>query len=124
MEMIADYIIDNFHYLKPSEIKYCFRKGIFQGDTFNKLDCNIIGKWIKLYDKSRDDEMYSKTQDINKKNNDDNEKTISYDEHMAILKQKADGGDKESEEIYKSYSKIFKTSKSRENFKKNHHLKK
>ena len=116
MEMIADYIIDNFHYLKPSEIKYCFHKGIFTGETYNKLDCNIIGKWIKSYDMMRDDETSSRSL-----SNEQETKTMldgieGYEMMIQSLVDRAKDGDKDAIESLKRW----KLSDSRMAFKERH----
>lgn len=116
MRMIADYVIDNFHYLKPSEIKYCFHRGIFQGETYNKLDCNIIGKWIKSYDMMRDDETSSRSLSKEQETKTMLDGIEGYEMMIQSLVDRASDGDKDAIESLKRW----KLSDSRMAFKERH----
>ena len=50
-------IVDEFYYLKLSELKYCFQKGVSgsYGKLYGKIDETDFSNWLNEYIKERDD---------------------------------------------------------------------
>ena len=55
LTITRELIYKEYHYLKISEIKYCFRMGMAGnfGDLYGRLDGQIVMNWLKEYDKER-----------------------------------------------------------------------
>lgn len=54
---IYQMIVDNYFYLKLSELKYCFQKGLSgtYGKLYGKIDETDFANWLNEYVKERDD---------------------------------------------------------------------
>lgn len=52
----VDLILESFWHLKPTEIKYCFRRAMMREKLFDRLDGNIIIGWLREYDAERTEE--------------------------------------------------------------------
>jgi len=52
----AQLIIDNYYYMKPSELKYCFNMGKMgmYGRIYDRIDGGVFFDWIDQYSKERD----------------------------------------------------------------------
>lgn len=94
-------ILESFWHLKPTEIKYCFRRAMMREKIFDRLDGNIIIGWLRDYNDERTeeaiklshnreyDEAHSYTESPN---------AITKEEYVARLKERAAAGDKDAKE--------------------------
>jgi hypothetical protein len=53
LSLTADLIIERFYYFKLEDIKLCFHRAMANEQVFDRLDGNIIMRWLREYDKSR-----------------------------------------------------------------------
>lgn len=54
--LTVDLIIERFWYFKLEEIKYCFHRAMMHEQLFDRLDGNIIIRWLIDYDSQRTEE--------------------------------------------------------------------
>jgi hypothetical protein len=77
------------------------------------------------YDHKRDEKLVEANRNAEyEKENVSIENTITFEQHMEDLKQKADAGDEKSKELYDTYMRNRKQFEHIENFHKKHNLKK
>lgn len=90
--LTADLIIEGFWHLKPTEIKYCFRRAMMREKLFDRLDGNIILGWLREYDNERTEEaMRISENEESRAVNEVKESpdTVSYEDYLVNLEQRA-----------------------------------
>lgn len=125
IEYIVSDLVARFGYITLDEVKYCIRYNIAHADIYDRLDSNVILKWFMEYDHKRDEKLVEANRNAEyEKENVSIENTITFEQHMEDLKQKADAGDEKSKELYDTYMRNRKQFEHIENFHKKHNLKK
>jgi hypothetical protein len=51
LEMIVDYIFQNYGFLSIEEVGYVFSKGVmgYYDDFIHRVDCSVVGSWLKKH---------------------------------------------------------------------------
>lgn len=98
--MTVDLIIERFGHLKPTEIKFCFRRAMMRERLFDRLDGNIIIGWLTDYDAERTEEAIKLSEQQDRQQfNEVRElpEAVSYEAYLDSLKERAktDKGAKE-----------------------------
>lgn len=59
VQMIAKLVMDEFYYLRLSEVKFCITRALYgdYGELFGKVDAMDVLRWLKLYAEHRGSEM-------------------------------------------------------------------
>lgn len=96
----VDLILESFWYLKPTEIKYCFRRAMMREKLFDRLDGNIIIGWLRAYDAERTEEAMSlsereETRQCPKPS--ESAGAVSYQDYLDNLRERAKTDDRAAE---------------------------
>ena len=102
LNFTAALIIERFPHFRLEEIKACFRRAMFREQLFDRLDGNIILRWLSQYDMERTQAAMDLSAQL------DAERVqaaslpapdaISFEQYMATLHEAADGGDAQAAE--------------------------
>ena len=102
LNFTAALIIERFPHFRFEEIKACFRRAMFREQLFDRLDGNIILRWLSQYDMERTQAAMDLSAQL------DAERVqaaslpapdaISFEQYMATLHEAADGGDAQAAE--------------------------
>lgn len=99
--LTVDIIIEQFHHLKLDEIKFCFRRAMTREQLYDRIDGNIICRWLESYEKERSAALLEAYE---RQDRDDYLATapdsgaMGYAEYLATLQRKADNGDTDAAE--------------------------
>jgi hypothetical protein len=71
---VVELITDNYYYLRPSELKYCFNQAKIgrYGKLYDRIDGSIIFEWIEKYLLERDEVIYQKNIHLQKQTTQEN----------------------------------------------------
>ncbi len=106
---IANDVVEEYGHLKPEEIKYVLKQAVRENKIFGRLDYSVVMSWFKDYDAVRtefciDISSQAETQQANQPADDPD--AISFEKYAAMLKQRAESGDKKAAELLADMEKI------------------
>lgn len=90
--LTVDLILESFWHLKPTEIKYCFRRAMMHEKLFDRLDGNIILGWLRQYDAERTEEaiaLSEQDESTERHNLLPDSSTMSYRQWLDDLEERA-----------------------------------
>ena len=71
---VVELITDNYYFLRPSELKYCFNQAKIgkYGKLYDRIDGSIIFEWIEKYLLEREEVIYQKNIALQKQTTQEN----------------------------------------------------
>lgn len=102
LKFTANLIIERFPYFRLEEIKACFHRAMLREQLYDRLDGNIILRWLSQYDEERTQAAVDLSEQLDaerlKSASAPAPDAISFEQYTATLRESADNGDAQAAE--------------------------
>ena len=100
MALTADLIAERFPDLRVEDLKKCFHRAMLREKLFDRLDGNIILRWLSEYDAERTDIAATLSEQLDAERCANASKpapdAITFSQYVENLQRAADSGDKDA----------------------------